>query len=173
MALGVMGCRVMPKWSRSAPVAAVKGHCLGSATRPYTKSSSAGPRSSCFATILTPLQHPQNTMVLLKIFRSNKYHAYEEIYNAAWYKHQVVVAMGHSRYWEGETRALTLINTVRGHLPPSHHQALPAWWWSGCDTATFTNIFSRALSTSVQFLVSPPREGVWSTIFFALFQCRC
>jgi hypothetical protein len=72
MAPGVMGGRGMPKWSMSAPVAAVKGYCLGSATRLYTRSSSAVPRSSCSITIFTPLQHPQDTMVLLKIFKSNK-----------------------------------------------------------------------------------------------------
>jgi hypothetical protein len=64
-------------------------------------------------------------MVLLKIFKSNKYHAYQETYNAAWYKHLVVVAMGHFRAWEGETPAFTLLNTLRGHLPSSHQKALP------------------------------------------------
>jgi hypothetical protein len=72
MPTGVMGRRGMPEWSRSSPVAASKGHCLGSATRLYTKNTSAVPRSSCFTTIFTPLHHPQNTMVLLKIFESNK-----------------------------------------------------------------------------------------------------
>ena len=69
---GVTGRRGMPKWSRSAQVAAAKGHSSKSATLPYTENSSAAPRSSCSTTIFTPVQHLQNTLTLHKIFGSNK-----------------------------------------------------------------------------------------------------
>jgi hypothetical protein len=72
MSPGVTSRRGMSKWSRSAQVAAVKGHSSKSATRLYTENSSAVPRSSCSTTIFTPVQHLQNKLALRKTFGSNK-----------------------------------------------------------------------------------------------------